>query len=186
MNNDRGIILSIYPLNDSGRIVVACLEWNGVVRGVARHAASAKSPWRGVIDLFQEVEFAWEPTSRSELQTWSEGRLINPYAGIRQHWHKSMVAGYWAKLVLKTTEPGIPVPGVFDLLQRGYAYLERAVPGLRAVTHFEDELARLHGIAGPDARGAGYAALVELFGAMSCGREEVRAMLGDRPEQSGT
>lgn len=42
-----------------------------------------------------------------------------------------------------------PIPEFYDLLQRAYAYLENNDPTLRAVLHFEQELARLHGIAHP-------------------------------------
>ena len=46
-------------------------------------------------------------------------------------------------------EPDTPIPEFYDLLQRAYAYLEKNVPSVRAVLHFEQELARLHGISHP-------------------------------------
>lgn len=46
-------------------------------------------------------------------------------------------------------EPDTPIPEFYDLLQRAYTYLENNDPTLRAVLHFEQELARLHGIAHP-------------------------------------
>ena len=47
------------------------------------------------------------------------------------------------------TSADLPIPEFYDLLQRAYTYLENNDPTLRAVLHFEQELARLHGIAHP-------------------------------------
>ena len=115
-------VLKLYPLGENGLIAVWCTE-EGLIRTAAKSARKPCSPFAG--------------------------RLVSPRLALRKSYLRLSAAGYFARLFLQMLEPDTPIPEFYDLLQRAYTYLENNDPTLRAVLHFEQELARLHGIAHP-------------------------------------
>lgn len=75
-------------------------------------------------------------------------------------------------------EPDTPIPEFYDLLQRAYAYLENTNPAPRAILHFEQELARLHGIAHPGI--PAHVILKSHFGKLPLQREKLLASLDQK------
>lgn len=86
---------------------------------------------------------------KGDLHILTSADLLSPRLALRKNYLRLSAAGYFARLFLQMLEPDTPIPEFYDLLQRAYTYLENNDPTLRAVLHFEQELARLHGIAHP-------------------------------------
>jgi len=96
--------------------------------------------------LFFEVEIQIKRSLRSDLHTLTEVALTNPFAGIRENFRRTQTASYFVELIEICTEPDHHEPELFSLLRRAFAYLSVQDPSLRAVLHFEAELARIAGV----------------------------------------
>ena len=123
-----------------------CTESLGCIQTVAKGARRPKSPFAGKLDLFFEADIAIAPSRKSNLHTLTEVALRNPFAGIRQNYLRTQTAAYFVELIEVCTERDHHEPELFALLRRAFGYLDRSEPNLRAVSHFEAELARITGV----------------------------------------
>ena len=147
MNADA-TVLKLYPLGENGLIVVWCTE-EGIIRTAAKSARKPSSPFAGRLDLFYQCRMQWTRAKTGDLHALASADLLSPRLRLRESYPRLAAAGYFARLFLQMLEPDTPIPEFYDLLQRAYSYLENNEPSIRAVLHFEQELARLHGIAHP-------------------------------------
>lgn len=113
---------------------------------MAKGARRPKSPFAGKLDLFFEADIAIAPSRKSNLHTLTEVALRNPFAGIRKNYLRTQTAAYFVELIEVCTERDHHEPELFALLRRAFGYLDRSEPNLRAVSHFEAELARITGV----------------------------------------
>ena len=147
----------------------------------ARGARRAKSPFAGKLDLFFEAEISIAPSRKSNLHTLTEVVLKNPFAGIRQNYLRTQTASYFVELVELCTEAEHHDPELFALLRRAFAFIDKNDPNLRAVLHFETELARIAGV--HDKKNVDSAfALGNLFGRLPLSRTELLKTLAARRE----
>ena len=123
-----------------------CTESLGCIQTVAKGARRPKSPFAGKLDLFFEADIAIAPSRKSNLHTLTEVALRNPFAGIRQNYLRTQTAAYFVELIEVCTERDHHEPELFALLRRAFGYLDKSEPTLRAVSHFETELARITGV----------------------------------------
>jgi recombinational DNA repair protein (RecF pathway) len=80
------------------------------------------------------------------LHTLTEVVLKNPFSGIRKNYLRTQTAAYFVELIEICTERDHREPELFALLRRAFGYLDGNDPNLRAITHFETELARITGV----------------------------------------
>ena len=146
--NAEATVLKLYPLGENGLIAVWCTE-EGLIRTAAKSARKPGSPFAGRLDIFYQCRMQWTQAKKGDLHTLTSADLLSPRLALRKSYLRLSAAGYFARLFLQMLEPDTPIPEFYDLLQRAYTYLENNDPTLRAVLHFEQELARLHGIAHP-------------------------------------
>ena len=132
--------------SDTSLIVSWCTESLGCIQTVAKGARRPKSPFAGKLDLFFETDIAIVSSRKSNLHTLTEVALRNPFAGIRQNYLRTQTAAYFVELIEICTERDHHEPELFALLRRAFGYLDANEPNLRAVAHFETELARITGV----------------------------------------
>jgi DNA repair protein RecO (recombination protein O) len=167
----NALLLRRRKLSDTSLVVVWFTEWLGYLETVARGARRPRSPFAGKLDLFFEAEIQVKRSVRSRLHTLTEAVLSNPHPGIRANFLRTQAASYFVELVELTTEPEHPAPELFHLLQRAFGFLDTHDATLRAVRHFEEELARLTGVRDHTSqREDAAAALGALFGRLPRGR----------------
>jgi DNA repair protein RecO (recombination protein O) len=140
------ILLRKRRFSDTSLIVSWCTESLGCIQTVAKGARRTKSPFAGKLDLFFEAEIQIARSRRSSLHTLTEVVLKNPFAGIRRNYLRTQTAAYFVELVEICTERDHHEPELFSLLRRAFGYLDVNDPILRAVAHFETELARIAGV----------------------------------------
>lgn len=116
---------------------------------MAKGARQAKSRFAGRLDLFFECEIQFSRSRKSELHALREAELREAYDGLRQDYPRVALASYFVELIELVTEPEHGVPELYDLLRRALRYLSANAADRRALEHFENELARLLGIANP-------------------------------------
>jgi DNA repair protein RecO (recombination protein O) len=146
METTNAILLRKRKLSDTSLIVSWCTESLGCIDTVAKGARRPKSVFAGKLDLFFEAEIQIKRSRKSNLHTLTEAVLRNPFGGIRQDYRGTRVASYFVELIEICTERDHPTPELFHLLQRAFAFLDAKAANLRAVLHFEAELARLAGV----------------------------------------
>lgn len=115
---------------------------------------------------------------KSSLHTLREVTVTNPFAGIRTHHLRAQTAAYFVELVEICTEREHHEPEIFILLERAFGFLDRSQPDLRAVTHFENELARITGVRDPSRANAA-TQLGRLFGKLPPSRAPLLKALGN-------
>ncbi len=146
METTNAILLRKRKLSDTSLIISWSTESLGNIDTVARGARRPKSVFSGRLDLFFEVEIQIKRSRKSNLHTLTEAVLRNPFSGIRENYLRTQTASYFVELIEISTELEHPAPELFYLLQRAFGFLDRQDATLRAVRHFEAELARLAGV----------------------------------------
>ncbi|MDQ6766130.1 MAG: DNA repair protein RecO [Verrucomicrobiota bacterium] len=178
MESTTAILLRKRKLSDTSLIVSWCTDSLGCIQTVAKGARRPKSVFAGKLDLFFEAEIQIARSKRSTLHTLREVTLRNPFGGIRENYLRMQVASYFVELIEICTESDHHDAAMFALLRRAFAYLSRQDPTMRAITHFEAELARIAGVHDARAlRSSPARALSDLFGKLPVSRGGLTAAL---------
>lgn len=146
MEGSLGIITRLTRLTDTSLIVHWFTEDHGLVKTVAKGARRPKSPFAGKLDLFYSGEISISRARRGDLHTLREVSVHAWREGLRKTYSVTLLAAYFCQLLEAAVEPEHPAPELFDLLRRGLDHLDGAAPTLKAMKHFENELARHLGI----------------------------------------
>jgi DNA repair protein RecO (recombination protein O) len=186
VQSTAAILLRKRKLSDTSLIVSWCTESLGCVQTIAKGARRPKTPFAGKLDLFYEAEISIVPSRKSTLHTLTELVLKNTFAGIRQSYLRTQTAAYFVELIELCTERDHTEPELFSLLRRAFSFLDKNEPTLRAIAHFETELARIAGVHDRAARKANPAfALGNLFGRLPLSRTPLLKKLGPETRSGG-
>ncbi|MEO0413709.1 MAG: DNA repair protein RecO [Verrucomicrobiota bacterium] len=166
-----GTIIRRSALTETSLIVHWCTVEMGLVKTVAKGARRPKSSFAGKIDLFYSGEIEVHVSKKSDLHTLKEVAISNSRLPLRRGYLPTLGAAYFAQLVDQVAEPESPMPEIHDLLERGLNYLEQNDPDLRAVLHFEKQLAECLGIREPGVDP--FRSIEEVFGRLPKQREEL-------------
>jgi DNA repair protein RecO (recombination protein O) len=171
VQSTRATIIRLTRLTDSSLIVHWFSEDQGLVKTVAKGARRSKSPFSGQLDLFFEGEISFQRGRRSELHALREVSIRQWREGLRRNYRATLFAAYCCQLLESAVEPEHPEPGLHDLLNRALDHADKVEPGIRALRHYERELARLLGIS-HDERQA-HLSLRDALGGLPVSREEL-------------
>ena len=178
MESTAAILLRKRKLSETSLIISWCTESLGCIQTVAKGARRPKSPFAGKLDLFFEAEIQIARSLKSNLHALTEVALKNPFAGIRENFRRTHAASYFVELIEICTESDHNEPKLFALLQRAFTYLSANDPNLRAILHFETELARIAGVHDAKTLKSDPAlALANLFGRLPSSRAALRKTL---------
>jgi DNA repair protein RecO (recombination protein O) len=142
----QGIILRLTKLTETSLIVRWSTVEFGLIDTVAKGARNPKSSFAGKLDLFFAAEISWQPAKRGKLHHLRECHVIDYREGLRRDYHTTMLAGYCCGLIEQVCEPEHPHEAMHDLLSRALRHLDEEGGSLRALRHFERELARIEGV----------------------------------------
>jgi DNA repair protein RecO (recombination protein O) len=174
VESTTAILLRKRKLSDTSLIISWCTESLGCIQTAAKGARRAKSAFAGKLDLFFEAEIAIARSRKSDLHTLTEVALRNTFSGIRTNLRRTQAASYFVELIELCTESDHHEPELFSLLRRAFTYLDENDPDLRAVLHFETELARIAGVHDTNMLKSNPAlALANLFGRLPSSRGEL-------------
>ena len=146
MQTTAAILLRKRKFSDTSLIVSWCTESLGCIQTIAKGARRIKTPFAGKLDLFFESEISVVPSRKSTLHTLTEVVVRNPFPGIRENYLRTQAAAYFVELIEICTERDHHEPELYSLLGRAFGYLDKNDPNLRAISHFETELARIAGV----------------------------------------
>ena len=140
------IVIRLTRLTETSLIVHWFTEAHGLVKTVAKGARRTKSPFAGQLDLFFGGEITISQSRRGDLHSLREVAIRQWRVGLRRNYTSTLLAAYCCQLLETAVEPEHPDPGLHDLLKRALDHLDAAPPSLRALRHYESELARLLGV----------------------------------------
>jgi DNA repair protein RecO (recombination protein O) len=146
VQSTAAILLRKRKFSDTSLIVSWCTESLGCIQTMAKGARRAKTPFAGKLDLFFETEISVVLSRKSTLHTLAEVVVRNPFAGIRENYPRTQAASYFVELIEICTERDHHEPELYSLLRRAFGYLDKNNPNLRAISHFETEVARVAGV----------------------------------------
>ena len=175
VHSTRATIIRLTKLTDSSLIVHWFSEDHGLVKTVAKGARQPKSPFAGRLDLFFSGEMTFQRAKRGELHALREVSIREWREGLRRDYTSTLFAAYCCQLIEVAVEPEHPEPELQDLLTRALNHLENKGPSLRALRHFEREMARLMGIS--HERRTGEHSLRDVLSALPAGRDELISRL---------
>lgn len=170
-NKSHAIAIRKIRFSESSLVVTWLTSGHGKVKTLARGALRAKSPMRGMIDLFHRAAITWKPARRSDLHTLTEASLLQAFVPHAPAHLTIGLAAYFAALTNLVTQPGEPVPRVHALLERGLDHLQGHAASVRALLHFERELCRELGVWDASASTKPEDALRLYGGCLPAGRE---------------
>jgi len=147
VQSTEAIVIRLTRLTETSLIVHWFTEAHGLLKTVAKGARRPKSQFAGQIDLFFGGEISLSQARRGELHTLREVVIRQWREGLRKNYTSTLLAAYCSQLLELAVEPEHPDPGLYDLLKRALDHLDTSPPSLRALRHFESELARLLGVA---------------------------------------
>ncbi|MES2656986.1 MAG: DNA repair protein RecO [Verrucomicrobiota bacterium] len=146
MQSTAAIVTRVTRLTETSLIVHWFTEGHGLVKTVAKGAKRSKSPFNGQIDLFFGGEITFSHSRRGDLHTLREVAIRQWREGLRRNYTTTLLAAYCCQLLEMAVEPEHPDPALHDLLRRALDHLDTTEPTIRALCHFESELARMLGI----------------------------------------
>jgi len=132
-----GLVLRTRPLTDTSLIVQWLTRDFGRVATVAKGARRPKSPLRGQLDLFYLADLSFARSSRSELHTLREVRLLESHPGLRLELSYVQQASYCAALIEQSAEPDAPMPAVFDNFSSLLRHLPKQTAQPQTIFGFE-------------------------------------------------
>lgn len=146
MQSTQATLIRLTRLTDTSLIVHWFTAEHGLVKTVAKGARRPKSPFAGQLDLFFNGEIAFQRARKGELHALREVAISQWREGLRKNYTSTLLAAYCCQLLESAVEPEHPEPELHALLGRALDHIGTAEPSLRALRHFERELARLLGI----------------------------------------
>lgn len=171
MPSTEAIVIRLTRLTETSLIVHWFTETHGLVKTVAKGARRSKSQFNGQLDLFFGGEISFNLARSGELHTLREVAIRQWREGLRKSYNSTLLAAYCCQLVEMAVEPEHPELGLHDLLKRALDHLDTTPPGLRALRHFESELARLLGVLQEPSRAE--SSLRDALGTLPASRREL-------------
>ena len=147
MEHCQGTLIRLTKLTDSSWIVHWFTAGHGLIKTVAKGARSPKSPFAGKLDLFFDAEIHWTRARSGELHGLREAAVTATREGIRRDYNAMLLCGYCCRLLELAVERDHPEPELFRLLRRALDHVTDKGASIRAMQHFEQELAKNLGIA---------------------------------------
>ena len=147
MQPTLAILIRLTRLTDTSLIVHWFTQDHGLLKTVAKAARRPTSPFAGKLDLFFGGEISFARARHGELHVLREVAIHDWREGLRHHYSSTLLAAYFCQLLELALETEHPEPELYDLLHRALNHVDSAAASLRAMGHFEAELARLLGIA---------------------------------------
>ncbi len=174
----RAILVRRTRWAESSLVITWLTDRFGALRTVARGALRPKSPFAGKVDLFHQGEITFALSRASTLHSLREMELTCSFSPVGHHYEAVVLASYFAELSALVAPPMQPAMNLHDLLTRALNHLRAQPPTLKALEHFEREVARILGVLDVSGKVHPVSALTHLCGRLPAGRSTALGALG--------
>lgn len=171
MISTEAILIRTTRLTETSLIVSWFSESEGLIKTVAKGALRPKSPFSGKLDLFFSAQIEVVRARKGDLHALREVSVSEWRQGLRRGYLSALMAGYFCQLVESGFELHHADGSVYDLLRRGLDYLNKEEANLRALKHFEVQLAEIMGISA--GKGDVERVLREHLGSLPAARKQI-------------
>jgi len=141
----EAFLIRTYPLSESSVIGVFYTQDFGKVRAVARGVRSAKSKFRGRLDLLNLGQLIYTEKANRDLQSVREFDLIDNFDSIKADFNQFAYACYFAELVDAIESDGANNPDIFRLLTHTFRNLDNMTDLKLVARAFELHLLHISG-----------------------------------------
>jgi DNA repair protein RecO (recombination protein O) len=117
-----------------------------------------------MLDVFYCADISFTLSRKGDLHALREVSLRTVFDVSAAGSAGFYVAAYFGELAGIAAAPMHPAPQIFDLLQRGIGFVQRAPVSTRTVNYFEAELCRVLGVHDPAGKVRPIDALASLYG----------------------
>ncbi len=163
--------------SETSLIVTWLTASQGKIKTSARGVLSPRGALSGRVDLFHETRIVWNPARKGEIHTLREAEVFRPFRPAAPSHTTLLAASYFASLTDLTSHSADPSPEIHDLLKRALGFLRDNPPSLRAIVHFEKELASALGIFSPATKRAPVDVLADYAGKIPTLRHSLIAQI---------
>jgi DNA repair protein RecO (recombination protein O) len=171
VDTTAAIVTRLTRLTETSLIVHWFTEAHGLVKTVAKGARRPRSSFAGQLDLFFGGEISFSRARSGELHALREVSIRDWREGLRKNYTSTLLAAYCCQLLESAVEPEHAEPELHDLLRRALDHLDAKPASLKALRHFETELARLLGVS--HERNPAEASLRDALGTLPSSRKEL-------------
>jgi len=143
----EALVLRTFPLKEADLVVSFLTRDQGKLRGVAKRARRAKSPFGAGLERLSHVRMAYFQRETRELVNLDSCELIRSQFSLVSDYWTSVALDYFAEVTEQLLPPAEPSEKFFRLLLSVLDSLQGAEPGRawRAVTYFSLWAVRLSG-----------------------------------------
>jgi DNA repair protein RecO (recombination protein O) len=184
VHSTHATLIRLTRLTDTSLIVHWFTEAHGIVTTVAKGARRPRSPFAGQLDLFFSGEISFTPARQGSLHSLREVAIHEWREGLRKDYTATLLAAYCCLLLESAVEPEHAEPDLHHLLNRALDHFAAKPPTLRAMYHFENELAKILGVSSSSSSAA--VSLRDALGSLPSSRDELseRLFSTDGPDSS--
>lgn len=119
----EGIVIRSQDYGEGNKIVTLYTPEYGKISVMARGARKTKSRLSSIVQLFTYGHYLFFQSAPQKMGTLSQGETLVSFRDLRQDLVKMAYAAYFAELVNKTVEDGVPDPYLFQVLLMSCTYL---------------------------------------------------------------
>jgi DNA repair protein RecO (recombination protein O) len=135
--HDTGFVVQRAPYSESSDLLTWLCRGHGIVRTLALGARKPGQPLHGKADLFYECEFTWRRNAKAKLAKVSEIQIRAPHLALRQEYSRILTLTYFYEFIAALAEPEAPIPGLYDLFEKGARHLATHAPTKLLIDRFE-------------------------------------------------
>lgn len=112
----QAIVLRVTPYSATSHVVTWLTPEHGRIHTLVKGACRPKSAFLGQYDLYYTCEILYYSRENRGMPIARECTPLKPRTPLRANWRAALCAGYTTALTTLGTMPGMPVPGVYRLL----------------------------------------------------------------------
>lgn len=131
------LVLRVTPFSNTSHVVFWLSEDGARVTTVVKGACRARSEFLGQYDLFYTCELVYYVRDHGGLHVARECTPLESRDRLRTDWTAAAAASYLCDLTMRTSEPGMHLPGAYALLRDSLDQFAVRGGDLRVVHWFE-------------------------------------------------
>ncbi|MGF1656190.1 MAG: DNA repair protein RecO [Verrucomicrobiales bacterium] len=169
----RGILLRRHLYRDTSMVLVWLTVEHGKIKMLAHGIRKPGNPFHGQTEIFCESDITISYSQRGGVHRLKEALMSKDRRVLANNLLRMRLAAYFCLLMEGQLEEEEPSQECFDLLTRALDYLVRQQPRVKALHHYEQELAILLGFWEPESGRT----VIEALGSHGAKLPESRASL---------
>ncbi|MGC8633645.1 MAG: DNA repair protein RecO [Candidatus Limnocylindrales bacterium] len=129
------IVLTHFDLGEADRVVTLLTPRDGKLKAIAKGVRRPKSRLGGSVEPLAELDLVLARGRTFDVIT--QATVQHAWLALRDRLESTATAWYFSELVERSAEERAPAPRLYELLARGFQYLDAGLPPGRVARWFE-------------------------------------------------